>query len=304
MPEITINTDTNLLKAFDKIEVNNLDKISEDDRIFCENQQKSLYETLDHLKKWYDLFLPEVLKYKDTFRIKIKTNGEVEFHEPHDPNEYNTIPVNYKKFQFFPFQTINIIVKNRQDAIKKFGNSIFHYFSQTYNIHKPDCDIGYKSLSIDYKPNYVTYVDTVLLNLGGLGFTEAAENELIESFHNTIHRYHRHDLPEIKGKTIIFYDLLTLETNNRNGLCLRYESKRHLHNFCKGLAFFGQGRFNGDWSIIFKFNEYNLDFSDHYSLAIGADLKFFKNGRVDIRFKDAATAQHFYKTMKLSQLEI
>lgn len=299
-----ISAATDMLQVFDKIEVNNLDKISEDDRIFCENQQKSLYETLDQLKKWYDLFLPEVLKYKDSFRIKIKTNGEVEFHEPHDPNHYQTIPVNYKRFQFYPFETINKIVEKRRNAITKFGNAILHHFSETYGICEPDCDIDYDSLSIDYEPNYITYVDLVLLNLGGLGFREVAENELIESFHKTIHRYNKHDLPDIKGKTITFYDLLTLESNYRNGLRLSYESKRHLHNFCKGLAFFGQGRLNGDWGIIWTFNEDNVDISDQYPLAIDDDLKFFKNGRVDIRFKDAATAQHFYKTMKLAQLEI
>lgn len=44
---------TDLLSGILKVQVRNEEKITEQDRIYCQNQQDELYKTLDQIAWWY-----------------------------------------------------------------------------------------------------------------------------------------------------------------------------------------------------------------------------------------------------------
>lgn len=55
-------TVSDLLSAIYKIEIRNEDKISEQDRIYCQSQQNALYESLDRIDFWYTTFTREAVR--------------------------------------------------------------------------------------------------------------------------------------------------------------------------------------------------------------------------------------------------
>ena len=47
---------TDLLSGILKVQVRNEEKITEQDRIYCQNQQDELYKTLAQIAWWYNIF--------------------------------------------------------------------------------------------------------------------------------------------------------------------------------------------------------------------------------------------------------
>lgn len=54
---------SDLLSSILAIQVRNEEKISEQDRQFCQEQQEKLYEKLGQIEKWYSLFIADIQKY-------------------------------------------------------------------------------------------------------------------------------------------------------------------------------------------------------------------------------------------------
>ena len=57
---------TDLLSGILKVQVRNEEKITEQDRIYCQNQQDELYKTLDQIAWWYNIFKREA----ENMRVK------------------------------------------------------------------------------------------------------------------------------------------------------------------------------------------------------------------------------------------
>ena len=66
-----------LLSGILSVQVRNEDKITEQDRIYCQNQQKMLYKTLDQIDRWYAIFKDEEEQYREEHKIHYKENGKV-----------------------------------------------------------------------------------------------------------------------------------------------------------------------------------------------------------------------------------
>ena len=52
----TAGSHTDLLTGILNVQVRNEDKITEQDRQYCQLQQDQLYRTLDRIDRWYDIF--------------------------------------------------------------------------------------------------------------------------------------------------------------------------------------------------------------------------------------------------------
>ena len=48
-----------LLQGILSVQVRNEDKITEQDRVYCQTQQNLLYKTLDQIDRWYAVFNPK-----------------------------------------------------------------------------------------------------------------------------------------------------------------------------------------------------------------------------------------------------
>ncbi len=58
------------------MQVRNEDKITEQDRIYCQNQQNLLYKTLDQIDRWYAIFKEEAEQYRKERDFRYEENGK------------------------------------------------------------------------------------------------------------------------------------------------------------------------------------------------------------------------------------
>ena len=123
---------TDLLSGILKVQVRNEDKITEQDRIYCQNQQDELYKTLDQIDCWYKIFKAEADKYEGRIKFKYEENGSNTVRSYHD--YYNKEKEDYTHHEFKPFQIMNELVGKNYSAVQNFINRIIGYFNNTYNV--------------------------------------------------------------------------------------------------------------------------------------------------------------------------
>lgn len=297
-----------LLSAIYKVEIRNEDKISEQDRIYCQNQQDELYKSLDRIDLWYKTFTEEARQYKESRRIRYKDNGKVEFRDSHRPYEEQLL--DYKEMEFLPFKNINELADSNYRANEAFANRIVRYFNKTYNVSVPMPEINKETLTMGFRPLYQSYVDTVIEHLGGRSFRNTAEEELLRRFLELVtpHRWSKVK-PELKGDKISFPNILTFDSfyqENYNRNYIHYSYRSHIETFCEGIAFGADDTVNGSSRIIPGFNDNSVDVSGWYDLTTtnAEQMRFFKNGRIDVRFKDREAARTCYKRLRLDEVTL
>ena len=121
---------TDLLSGILKVQVRNEEKITEQDRIYCENQQDELYKTLDQIAWWYNIFKREAEKYEGKIKLKHEPNGKITTSSYDLHYRYNNDEKDYTHHEFTPFKNINELVDSRHNAIRNFINRIFQQHLQ------------------------------------------------------------------------------------------------------------------------------------------------------------------------------
>lgn len=296
---------SDLLSAIYKVEIRNVDKISEQDRIYCQNQQDELYKSLDRIGLWYKTFTQEAEQYKESRHVRYKTNGKVEYQD-----SYRSYEDDYKDMEFLPFKNINEMAESNYRANEAFAHRIVRYFNWTYNISVPMPDIDKETLKMGFRPVYGSYVDMVIEHLGGRSFRITAEEELLKRFLQLVtpSRWSKVK-PELKGDKISFPNILSFDSfyqENYNRNYIQYNYRNHIETFCEGIAFGADDTVNGNSRMITGFNDNQVDVSDWYSLTTtnAEQMKFFKNGRIDVRFKDRRAAQECYTRLRLDTVTL
>ena len=153
---------TDLLSGILKVQVRNEEKITEQDRIYCQNQQDELYKTLDQIAWWYNIFKREAEKYEGKIKLKHEPNGKITTSSYDLHYRYNNDEKDYTHHEFTPFKNINELVDSRHNAIRNFISRIIGYFNNTYSVSVEAPKIDEKTLPIDFRPVYNTYVDVVI----------------------------------------------------------------------------------------------------------------------------------------------
>jgi hypothetical protein len=294
-----------LLKIFDSITIQKDNVIPEQDLKFCEQQQELLYESLDRIQHWYGIFREEAEKFAESHVLSYKADGTLKFQVCYR-DHYNNASPDYKKFDFTPFQAINSLVENRKNAISAFAGNIIRYFNSKYSISMPIPEIGEK-LSLDFRPVYTGYTSLVEQHLNGRGFRETAEEELINRFHALVFPYRSSSPPQVKNDKMIFQNLLRITESYHSSQPahrIEYGHDGKLDTLCEGILFGGNSVLTGSSSIIRDFNYQKMDITQWYPLTFetGYAIKFYKNGRVDVRFPDAAQAKKCYERLRLNEL--
>jgi hypothetical protein len=297
---------SDLLSSIYKIEIHNEEKISDADRIFCENQQNTLYRSLDKIDHWYGIFVEEAAQYKDSYKISYEPNGKIKFHEPYN-SKYDYVEVDFTKYEFKPFEVINKLVEENYKAVSAFAKSIVSYFNRNYEVSVPYPDIDEATLQMGFRPLYQSYVDLVIEHLGGRSFRDTAEEELVNRFLDVVSpgRWSKVK-PELKKDKIIFPDVIWYDNFWPEKNKIEYESRRKLENFCAGIAYGADDSLQGSLSMVIWLNCDNVDVSRPYGLSSvnAQEMKFFKNRRIDVRFKDTKTAEACFHKLKLDAIEL
>jgi hypothetical protein len=298
-------TGTDLLSAIYKIQIRNEEKISDADRIFCENQQKSLYQTLDEIDRWYGIFTEEAAKYKDSHKLSFLPNGKVKMHELW--KSYETVKTDYTGYEFKPFEDIDKLVQKNFNAQIAFAKSILAYFNAAYNVSVPYPEIEEEKLPMGFRPVYGSYVDLVIEHLGGRSFRDTAEEELINRFLSVVkpNRWSKVK-PELKKDKIAFPDVVRFDDFWTDRNKMHYNYQKELEEFCSGIAFGADNSLSGNSNMIIWFESNNIDISKPYTLTTtnAEEMKFFKNGRIDVKFKDTKSAELCFRKLRLDTLRL
>lgn len=296
-----------LLTAIYGIEICRESQISASDREYCEQQQKALYATLEQLEQWYRIFADDAEKYRESYRLEYKPDGKIVPHKPYAP--YNDNPTDYEDMEFKPFESIDSIVKMNHCAQSAFAERIVRYFNRTYNVSVSVPQIDYETLTIGFRPEYTTYVDAVIEHLGGRSFRSTAEEELLKRFLDKVKPgYWSKTKPELKGNKIVFPDIVRFDdfyfsygTNH-----IHYNYTNDIDRFCEGIVFAADDRLDGNKMAIIGFDCNDVDLNRWYELTTDntVHMRFYKNGRIDVRFEDADSADRCYRKLRLDEIEI
>ncbi|GAB6868264.1 hypothetical protein [Bacteroides rodentium] len=295
-----------LLQGILSVQVRNEDKITEQDRIYCQNQQDLLYKTLDQIDHWYAIFKEDAEQYQEERKFHYEENGKVSmrnFYSYHNDRD------DYSHNEFKPFDLINDLVDKNHNANANFASRIIAYFNKTYNVQVPVPSIDGKTLRMGFRPVYETYVDAVIEHLGGKSFRETAEEELLSRFLKTVKPSCWSKVkPELKKDKITFPEILRFDefylSYNRNQI--HYNYKGNIETFCEGIAFGADDTIHGSSRMIVGLHEDDVDVSRWYDLTTtnAEQIRFYKNGRIDVRFKDSAIAESCFKRLRLDEITL
>lgn len=296
---------TDLLSGILEVEIRNEEKITAQDRLYCEKQQEQLYKSLEQIDRWYEIFTTETENYRERHRIRYKENGEISYSEKLYPDDSN-----YSHHEFRPFKSINMLTSANHSANQNFASRIIGYFNRTYNVSVPVPEINGDTLKMGFRPQYMTYVDAVIEHLGGRSFRKTAEEELLKRFHKLVkpNRWSKVK-PELKGDKISFPNIVVFDSfyydyNRTNHVHYNYHG--NISTLCEGIAFGSDDVLCGDNGMIMRLNRDNVDISGWYDLTTtnATGMKFFRNGRVDVRFKDREAASLCFNRLRLDELRL
>lgn len=296
-----------LLQGILSVQVRNEDKITEQDRIYCQNQQDLLYKTLDQIDHWYVIFKEDAEQYQEERKFHYEENGKVSmrnFYSYHNDRD------DYSHNEFKPFDLINDLVDKNHNANANFASRIIAYFNKTYNVQVPVPSIDGKTLRMGFRPVYETYVDAVIEHLGGKSFRETAEEELLSRVQKVVKpAYWTKVKTELKKDKIIFpeiirFDDFSMQYSNRCRVSYSYTNE--LETLCAGIAFGADDILNGNSKMIICFDDNNVSINDWYDLTTtnAEQIRFYKNGRIDVRFKDSAAAESCFKRLRLDEITL
>ena len=290
-----------LLSSIMGVTVKNEEKIAAEDREFCEDRQAKLYATLLQLKWWYELFKANAERYREKYNVTYEENGSVDKYKLR--NFYHSEgSEDYSAFEFLPFKAINNVVESYGKAVRAFTNDIVRHFNGKYGVSVPRTDIDDEKLPMGFIPTYQPYVDMVIGHLGGKGFRETAEEELIARLHKVLMPYSRDNFKaELRGDKIVIPDMLWFDScfvDTR--LQFSGSSEHNLGALCAGVVFGMTDSLNGGINYIAGFDRRDVDVSRWYDLISGpVSVKFFKNHRVDFKFENAVAAEQCWKKLRL-----
>ena len=296
-----------LLSGILSVQVRNEDKITEQDRLFCQSQQDLLYKSLEQIDRWYNIFKEEAEQYREGRKFSYDDSGKVsmrDFYSYHNDKE------DYSHNEFKPFDILNDMVDKNYNANANFASRIIDYFNKTYNVSVIVPHIDEKTLPMGFRPIFETYVDAVIEHLGGKSFRDTAEEELIYRFLKVVQPSRWSKVkPELKKDKITFPDILSFDSfyqeyYNRNQIHYNYRDK--IETFCEGIAFGADDSIHGSSRMIIGLNEDDIDVSRWYDLTTtnAGQIKFFKNGRIDVKFKDSAAAESCFKRLRLYEITL
>ncbi len=223
---------------------------------------------------------------------------------------YNNGKEDYSHNEFKPFDILNDMVDKNYNANANFASRIIAYFNRTYNVSVPTPEIDKKTLPMGFRPIFETYVDAVIEHLGGKTFRDTAEEELIYRFLKVVRLARWSKVkPELKKDKISFPDILYFDSfyqehYNRNHV--QYDYRCKIETLCEGIAFGADDFIHGSSRMIIGFNEDDIDVSRWYNLTTtnAEQIKFFKNGRIDVKFKDSVSAENCFKRLRLNEITL
>jgi hypothetical protein len=295
----------NLLNKFNNVKVENIERISKEDKEFCEMHTRAYNETLDCFKR----ILNDLV---DLY------NSQVDYLISYDGGKAESYNIYVSSCGDF---SINEVIDQILRVQKKYTSAICSYFSRKYNVTIETDPIyrKYKHIEIPYNSrenrdktynkNLVEYVsfdynniiDEIFVQLGGFTFEEKAIQEIKDA---TRKIYYYNDYRRTSNITIK-NNKMTIDGNYayKDTIWNEYRLRDNFGEIFTSLYLFDSGIVtDNNTELHNKYcgyrNERNLDNYDKYkpySLTKVTGIKFFKNGKLEIEFTNSEHAEQFAK---------
>ena len=114
---------------------------------------------------------------------------------------------------------------------------------------------------------------------------------------------------ELKKDRIVFPEIIRfddyyIQYNNRCKISYNYGGE--LETLCAGIAYGADDILNGNSKMIIRFDDNDVSVTDWYNLTTtnAEQIRFYKNGRIDVRFKDSAAAESCFKRLRLDEITL
>jgi len=266
----------NLLEKFDNLEIKNEDRISEEDKMFCEEQE--------------DIFKKLIVIY-DEFILKLK---EI---EPIIENHRNK----YSKKEDYCYVTTayggsiagsDSLEESKNKMKNQFVESICNYFERKYNVTLKEESI-YKKYNTSITYNNI--IDEIFIQLNGFNFKEKAVLEMKNKFKKVLEYK---DVAVKKNKLIITNFFWVDQWDKKYGTYkMSYNSREDFYSLLRCISHFEQGTIKNTYEgILYKIDRLQNDdlFCEHVMMCIKLEsIKLFKNGKIEIKFLSNEYAQEF-----------
>ncbi|MFA6843561.1 MAG: hypothetical protein WCR33_04090 [Bacilli bacterium] len=256
---------TDILSKFDDIEVNNNTRISADDQIYCEDQERQYKEFLS--------FADEYILYLN----------------------YNPIANKYYKSE----NLITNMETTKNNLKDQFISNIISHFRDEYRVTLKDEPIQ-KKYGIEITYNII--VDEIIEQLEGYNFTDKASKEIKEAMKDEVRGYNGNVKAEIKKKKVVFDSFFYVDCWDKKyggEPSIGYSSRGGFYKLLKAISHFEQGVTESVYNNIdhaISYEKGDKVFKEHSLMCIKAEyMKLFKNGKVEITFLAPEYAQQFAK---------
>lgn len=288
--------ETDLLAQVDAIEIDNTERIAQEDKEHCILIQQCCHLALDQLEMSYKKMMEDSKEYIECGIVKIDFN-ETFRHILHDW-QVKDPATKYTLKHYVPCmqeKTVRILFA---ETCHMFANDIVSYFNSKYGINVK-CTDRFKTVqTIDkfdptFRPYYEEIVDEVIAHLGGRTFAQTMEDEV---YANALKDYNRKYM-EIKGRRITvnyFIDTSYFSTE------LTYSTLCELDSIIDAIYYFFTGyNYKGSTNTFLKTTD-NIKAGETYECIIPEieHFRFFKNRKMEIQFKTESLAKRFYDRIK------
>jgi len=276
-----------LASKFGNFEIKKSDRISQEDQSWLTKREEVYKRAIMVYKAVYDVYKAENATYTEDIC-----------------NEYG-----YSSFLVGDFGVPKLLSNVQNEYI----NGIFSYFSNKYHVNLENNFEHYdlsrglyrskktdpvKDIVVDFI-DYHTVLDRIFDQLGGMSFQEKGEKEIKDILKSECYNSYRDSWSiKVKGNKISFTDNYC----RKDDWCdyYKFSSIKWLRAFLDALSYIEYGEkielpmFRKLYdSYYVRLEEEDIQ-NGFTAISVGVEhMKFFKNGRVDVTFKDAEFCRMF-----------
>lgn len=314
-----------ILDKFSSVEIKADNRISDDDRAFCVRHQEAFDKAGPALDKIADAMIAakteqqSILGSDDSEYSYLSTWGVYISSDRFKCDESAVYEMEKKRGERFITEIVDYFqrkytleldrdkVKDRLIPAPPKGPELpwggyrsmtdeeVDVFKEKLSAHKAEL----QKYENDLRANSLRYeqiVDEIFVQLGGFSFQERAMNEFLKKCWDTAHNYHGDkENFEIKNDTLRLTGYWCRCRNERWMSEPEWSTDEDLRIILNALVHFDIGQLNrgAEWfPKLFRYSTKENIFPIS-NLEKVKQIKLFKNGRVDIKFKDAVSCQEF-----------
>lgn len=295
-----IKHEPTLLEKFDAIELRTEDLIPKEDAEWCAREQEDLQSTLKQLSNIRKAFMLMLEQSNNTaFSWDDWRKDSTYWEESHVSKDFK-IRKDMKEghrffdqFKWFPGYGLRDVDKLENAAKRAFIKEIQHYFMGKYLLEFTELEPEYKEL--DNWLNYMDILEYIKTAAGSLDFRSGAVQQVVDKFK----AHFQWKTPNLANDTINFEKAIWWPRGGDYTLSRHY-GVDFINDLDAAVAVFELEEVRSEYAFIYllgKKTTFEWEAPLNGNKIEG--IKFFKNGKVSLKFKDSSYANQFMNRFDL-----